>query len=272
MEVTFGKMQVQMSQRMQRHPRLAKLTARIFGYTLVGNYARALSFKKLLRQLPMESFRNILDLGCGYGEYAFMLAEALPKATITALDINAAAIADIRRLAAGHHIDNLKTHQGPIETLRGCDGAFDFIFSVDVFEHIREEEMPFTEASRLLRPGGYLLVKIPNREQLTLLPERWFEEHHHWLEEEHIGQVYDLEGLKARMEKEGFSVVYAAYGDGWWSRLGWEVGYLSRKAGPLLQLLFLPLAKLMVLAGHWSGQKQRGNTIQVIGQKRQLHG
>lgn len=267
MEVTFGKMQVQMSRRMQRYPRLAKLARRIFGYTLVGNYARALSFKRLLQQLPLQSFRNILDLGCGYGEYSFMLAEALPRANVTALDINAEAVADIRRLAGRHGLGNLETHHGPMESLAGRDGSYDFIFSVDVFEHIREEEMPFAQAYQKLSPGGYLLVKIPNREQLTILPEDWFEDHHHWLEEEHIGQVYALEGLKERMEKEGFRVVYAAYGDGWWSRLGWEIGYLSRKAGPVVQLLFLPLAKLLVWIGHWAGAGERGNTIQVIGQK-----
>ncbi|MCB0592931.1 MAG: class I SAM-dependent methyltransferase [Lewinellaceae bacterium] len=265
--VTFGKMQAQMSQRMQRFPRLSRWAARIFGYTLVGNYARALSFKSLLGQLPLESFRKILDLGCGYGEYSFLLSEALPRATITALDLNKAAIANIRRLAAELGMGNLETHLGPIESVEGKDGWYDLIFSIDVFEHIREEEMPFAEAFRKLRPGGYLLVKMPSREQLTLLPESWFEDHHHWLEEEHIGQVYSLEGLKARMEKEGFKVLYAAYGDGWWSRLGWEVGYLSRKAGPLAQLLCLPLAKLLVRVDRWGGKKESGNTIQVIGQK-----
>lgn len=267
MEATFGKMQAQLSGRMRRYPRLSALAAKIFGYTLVGNYARALSFKSLLRRLPAGTFRNILDLGCGYGEYSFMLAEALPRATITALDINAAAIDGIRRLAARHGMANLETHLGPVESIEGRDGLYDFIFSIDVFEHIREEQMPFAEACQKLRPGGYLLVKMPNRDQLTILPERWFEGHRHWLEEEHIGQVYGLDELKARMEKEGFKVVYAAYGDGWWSRLGWEAGYLSRKAGPFLQLLFLPLAKLLVLIGHRAACKESGNTIQVIGQK-----
>lgn len=267
MNVTFGKMQVQMSRRMQRYPRLSRWAARIFGYTLVGNYARALSFRSLLKKLPLESFRHILDLGCGYGEYSFMLSEALPGATITALDLNAASVAGIRRLAAERGMSNLKTHLGPIGSLDDGDGRYDFIFSIDVFEHIREEEMPFAEAYRKLRPGGYLLVKMPGREQRTILPERWFEDHHHWLEEEHIGQVYGLDGLKARMEKEGFRLVYAAYGDGWWSRLGWEIGYLSRQAGPVLQLLCLPLAKLMVRADRLWRHKESGNTIQVIGQK-----
>lgn len=267
MEIVFGKMQDQMSERMRQRPRLAKWVKRIFGYTLVGNYARALTFKELLDQLPMANFKRIMDLGCGYGEYAFMLADALPKATVTALDINQKSIKNIAGLAEKHGLDNLETHANTIDTLEGLDGQYDFIYSVDVFEHIKVEEMPFAQARTKLRPGGYLLIKIPSREQLTILPEGWFEEHHDWLEDEHIGQVYELSDLENRMKQEGFEVVYSAYADGWWSRLGWELGYLSHKAGPFFQLLCLPLAKGMVWLDRMVHRRKSGNTIQVIGQK-----
>jgi SAM-dependent methyltransferase len=268
MEIVFGKMQDQMSERMRRRPVLAKWVKRLFGYTLVGNYARALTFKDLLHQLPLESFQHIMDLGCGYGEYAFMLADALPNATVTALDINDRSVAEIATLANRHHLPNLEAHLGTIDTLENREGYYDFIYSVDVFEHILEAEMPFAQAWQKLRPGGYLLVKIPSRKQLTIMPEQWFEEHHDWLEDEHIGQVYELTDLQQRMVREGFEVTYAAYADGWWSRLGWELGYLSHQAGPALQLLCLPLAKAMVrldrlLVRH----RNLGNTIQVIGRK-----
>ncbi len=267
MEIVFGKMQDQMSERMRRRPLLAKWIKRIFGYTLVGNYARALTFKELLSQVPLTEFKRIMDLGCGYGESAFMLADALPDTRVNALDINQQSIANIARLAEEHQMKNLETHPATIDTLENLDGQFDFIYSVDVFEHIKEEEMPFAEAYKKLRPGGYLLIKIPSREQLTILPEDWFEDHHDWLEDEHIGQVYELNDLEQRMSKEGFIVQYAAYADGWWSRLGWELGYLSHKAGPVLQLLCLPFAKLLVRFDRLVHRRQSGNTIQVIGRK-----
>ncbi|NRB49374.1 MAG: methyltransferase domain-containing protein [Saprospiraceae bacterium] len=269
MNIVFGRMQDQMSGRMRKHPTLARIIRKIFGYTLVGNYARALTFKRLLEKIPGYQLKKILDLGCGYGEYSFMMAEAFPKAEVTALDLNAKSVQDIDRLARKNGFGNLKTHIGPIDTLEEPNASYDFIFSVDVFEHIKEEEMPFVQAYEKLRPGGYLLVKIPNRDQLTILPEQWFEEHHDWLEDEHIGQIYDLEGLRQRMEKEGFDIIYEAYGDGWWSRLGWELGYLSHKAGPVLQLVCLPLAKLLVRVDFLFNHRNGGNTIQVIGRKKE---
>lgn len=264
---TFGRMQAQMSDRMRRYPVLGQWIRRIFGYTLVGNYARSLSFKRLLSKIPVQSFKHILDLGCGFGEYSFMLAEALPNAQVTALDVNPKPINKIDELKREHQIQNLNTHLGMIDTLNVKDGTIDFVFSIDVFEHIAPEEMPFAQALQKLRPGGYMLVKIPTKEQLTIFPEGWFEDHHDWLEDEHIGQIYDLEGLKNRMKEEGFEIVYATYGDGWLSRLGWEIGYLSHKAGPVLQLLCLPFAKFLAWVGHHTHSAKSGNTIQVIGQK-----
>jgi len=191
MEIVFGKRQDQMSQRMRRWPRLARLIKRVFGYTLVGNYARALTFKKLLDQLPLDQVKHLMDLGCGYGEYAFMMADGMPHATVTALDLNKKSVSDIKEIAQRDNIQNLETHVGPIESLVNRDGYYDFIYTVDVFEHIKEDEMPFAQAFLKLRPGGHLLVKIPSRDQLTILPEAWFEDHHDWLEDEHIGQVYE---------------------------------------------------------------------------------
>ncbi|MEZ4984191.1 MAG: methyltransferase [Saprospiraceae bacterium] len=71
-----------MSERMRGEvsTQLAKWVSRIFGYTLVGNYARALVFNDMLQTLPVNQFRKIMDLGCGYGEYAFMMADAFPNA------------------------------------------------------------------------------------------------------------------------------------------------------------------------------------------------
>lgn len=265
MELTYGKSQVYTSSKMKRYPLLAKLVNKVFGYTNVGNYARATIFKKLILQLPYKQFKKILDLGTGYGEFAFMLANALPQAKVTGLDVAPERIDAVNEAIQKSGTSNMNTHLGKMDTL--SETNFDFIFAIDVFEHIEEDEMPFQEAKDALSNGGYFLVKIPTDEQLTILPEDWFEDHHDWLEDEHVGQIYDLEGLKNRFKREGFKVVHASYTDGFWSRLGWEVGYLSKKAGSIPQLLFLPLAKFFVWLDRVVHTGKKGNAIQVIGQK-----
>lgn len=267
MNLSFGYTQPLMSKRMRAYPILAKWIHRIFGYTHIGNYARAGVFKQLLQSFPLEQCQDILDLGCGQGEYAFALATAMPEKKVTGLDIEAERIRKIRTLAGEKNIQNLDTFHGSMEALQASDRRFDFIYSIDVFEHILAEEMPFEAAYGSLREGGYLLVKMPAKKQLTIFPERFFTQHQQWLDEEHIGQVYELEELKNRMKSAGFRIQTAFYADGPAARLAWELNYLARKAGPLAQLLLLPLNKFLVRIDQSFGRLKKGNTIQVIGQK-----
>jgi ubiquinone/menaquinone biosynthesis C-methylase UbiE len=265
MELIFGKEQIATSTGMKKYPVVGKLVRKTIGYTNLGNYARAGIFKKLVKKLPLDSFSKVLDLGCGYGEYSLMMARALPKAEVTALDIDQKRIRSVKEAINYSNLTNISTFRNYLEHLQETD--FDFIFSVDVFEHIEVEKMPFEESFRKLKQGGYLLVKMPNKQQRTLMPETWFEEHQHWLENEHVGQVYNLQDLKNRFKASGFEIVYASYSDGWLSRLGWEIAYLGKKGGWIFQALSLMLAKLLVNADRLVHSNRWGNAIQVIGRK-----
>ncbi|TDK44211.1 class I SAM-dependent methyltransferase [Algoriphagus formosus] len=268
MNLTFGDAQIYTSERMMKFPKLSKAFFKVFGYTNLGNYARFTIFKKLLNQVPIPRDGKILDLGTGYGEYAFSLSKAFPSGLIHALDIDPERIYTLRQAIRKSLVSNILTYSEHLGNVYLPE--LDFVFSIDVFEHIEEENMPFKEVYDRLKPGGHFLVKIPNKQQRTILPEAWFEEHQEWLEDEHVGQVYDLEGLKNRFEMEGFEVIHASYSDGWLSRMGWELAYLGKKVGFIGQLASLPLAKGMVLLDRVFHRNTWGNAIQVIGKKPKL--
>jgi len=267
MNFRFGKSQLHTSKQLQRYPQMAKLIHFLFGYTLVANYARATVFIKILKKLPYQQFKKVLDIGCGWGEYAFMMAEGLPKASVTALDVKANNLNEVEAAIPKMGVKNLVTHLGDVKSLQMDRESLDFAYAVDVFEHIDEKEMPFQEVYQLLKPGGYLLVKVPNATQNTLLPNGWFSDHHDWLEDEHIGQVYDLEQLKARFRAEGYTITFASYSDGIISRLAWEVAYFAERLGHFTKLLFLPLSKMLVQLDRLVHHNRSGNAIQVVGQK-----
>lgn len=264
---SYGKTQIFTSPRMRKHPRLAKLVYSIFGYTSIGNWARANIFINLLHKVPVTSFHKILDLGAGLGEFTFMIAEALPNAKITAVEILPERIKYLNEVVEKVGFKNIQIIDQKIESIKEAN-AYDFIFSVDVFEHILEKEMPFEACFEKLKPGGHLLIKMPNVKQLTICPDSWFEEHNEWLEEEHIGQVYNLDDLTSRFKRAGFSIIYASYSDGWISRAAWELSYFTAKGGSFIQLLFLPICKALYFLEYALNQKPKsGNSIQVIGIK-----
>ena len=130
--------------------------------------------------------------------------------------------------------------------------------------------MPFSDAYNALKKGGHLLVKMPNIKQSSVFPEQWFDAHQEWLMHEHPGQVYTLEDLKHRFESEGFTIIFASRTDGLLSRLAWEIAYLMKQKGTIMQLMSLPLCKALVWADSLfiGQQKRHGNAITVIGQKK----
>lgn len=266
MELTFGQAQVYTSKKMKGNPFLAKLFQTFFGYTNLGNYARFTVFRKLVKTLPLKRNSKILDIGTGYGEYAISMSGAFPLGHIHALDINRNRINAVDEAIQKYGVDNVITHCDRIENLE--EENFDFVFSIDVFEHIEPNEMPFKKAYEKLNKGGFFMVKMPTDIQRTILPSRYFEEHAEWLKDAHIGQIYDLDSLKARFEEEGFEIVCATYSDGWLARLGWEINYLAKKLSTLTHILSLPIAKTLVKLDRVFHRNSWGNAIQVIGKKK----
>jgi 2-polyprenyl-3-methyl-5-hydroxy-6-metoxy-1,4-benzoquinol methylase len=264
----YGSTQPLLSQRMRTNPTLAKLVNKVVGYTNIGNYARSKVFAKQISTLNLAEMQNILDLGCGYGEYSFMMAKTLPNTNIKALDIDKDALEKVRYAQENLKLKNLEIFEGFIDQLP--ESNFDLIYSVDVFEHIQKDQMPFTQAHNKLRKGGYLMVKMPNITQTAVFPKSWFKAHEEWLNHEHPGQVYTLNDLKERFKSEGFNIIFASQTDGILSRFAWELAYLMKKAGTLFQLLSLPICKLLISADMFftRGNTQNGNAITVIGQKK----
>jgi 2-polyprenyl-6-hydroxyphenyl methylase/3-demethylubiquinone-9 3-methyltransferase len=100
--------------------------------------------------------RRIADLGCGGG----LVSEPLARrgAQVVGIDIGAASIAAARahasRLAGAAPYYML----GDLRAVPAQDGAFDGVVLADVLEHIEEPRDALAEASRILRPGGWLFA------------------------------------------------------------------------------------------------------------------
>ncbi|MDP9170898.1 MAG: methyltransferase domain-containing protein, partial [Acidobacteriota bacterium] len=100
---------------------------------------------------------SVLDAGCGSGYGAAALAAMAP---VTAVDIAADAIRHARRHFASPAIRFL---QAACESLPFADGSFDLVTAFEVIEHLERWRELLTESSRVLKPGGVLLVSTPNK-------------------------------------------------------------------------------------------------------------
>ena len=100
--------------------------------------------------------QRVLDLGCGAGHAS--LAVAATCGQVIAYDLSDAMLAQVRELCAERDINNVTTRQGDVEQLPFADNEFDAIVTRYSAHHWPQPEVALTEARRVLKPGGTLLV------------------------------------------------------------------------------------------------------------------
>jgi SAM-dependent methyltransferase len=100
----------------------------------------------------------VLDIGGRDGQNGLKMAERFGCRVIS-VDPAEANIADGKVASAEHEYGRLvEVVHGFIEEIPADDGAFDFVFSRDMFAHIADADRALAECFRVLAPGGRMLI------------------------------------------------------------------------------------------------------------------
>ena len=105
----------------------------------------------------------VLEAGCGEGYGADLLAGV--ARTVLGLDYDAATAVHVAR-----RYPRVAVARTNLVALPVRDGSVDAVVSLQVIEHLWDQERFLRECHRVLRPGGALLVSTPNR--ITFSPGR----------------------------------------------------------------------------------------------------
>jgi len=117
---------------------------------------------RLIRPLFPHEAGHLVDFGCGNGAQTLLFAEDFDR--VTGVDVSAEFLGDFRREIVVRGLESrfkaLATDGGLIPL---PDGAADVVTSFTVLEHVPDEQAALAEMRRILRPGGILIITVPNR-------------------------------------------------------------------------------------------------------------
>ncbi|MEK9153187.1 MAG: methyltransferase domain-containing protein [Patescibacteria group bacterium] len=99
--------------------------------------------------------KDILDMGCGTGNYTFLFAK---KNRVVGTDIQ-----DV----VNEKYRNFEFKIADATNLPFSDEIFDLAISFDVIEHIENDKKMLNEAYRVLKKGGELFLETPNRDRFS---------------------------------------------------------------------------------------------------------
>lgn len=106
---------------------------------------------------PLDGLR-VLDLGCGSGENAVVMAQA--GASVVGMDISAFQIAQARQLAAQTGVE-IELRQGDMHTPRLWEGlTVDLILAGYVLPYSPAPQQVFAHCMKALAPGGRLVLSM----------------------------------------------------------------------------------------------------------------
>ncbi|HMN19318.1 MAG TPA: class I SAM-dependent methyltransferase [Candidatus Moranbacteria bacterium] len=124
--------------------------------------AKFLDPAMIIRQLGITVGSKIADFGCGSGYFSLPLAHSVGgDGLVTAVDILPQALETVESKARFEGLSNLETRRANLEGEKGSgleEGKYDWVILKDMLFQNTDKVRILSEANRVLKMGGSMLV------------------------------------------------------------------------------------------------------------------
>ncbi len=150
----------------------------------------------------------ILEAGCGAGSLCCLMAESFSNARIIGIDITQESLDIANKLKQYLGVNNVEFKKGDLFKIDYPDEYFDVVFNNGVIEHFPLEKKnnyndALSEMLRVLKPGGKIIVDVPNWSCFSHTFYKWLLEK--------LGKQYPY-GYEKSFKREELIDIFKAHG------------------------------------------------------------
>jgi trans-aconitate methyltransferase len=160
----------------------------------------ALAEGEVAARLGGESRLRVLDAGCGDGLLSLAMAKHHPTWSLVGVDLREDLLEGARRRAVARGLPNARFVPGNLEAPLP-ERERDAVTAVECLSEIPDDRQALAMMLEALRPGGVLVVQVPERDWRPVIPGSpgtWREQ---------VRQGYTAEQLQALLQEVGFAEV-----------------------------------------------------------------
>lgn len=215
------------STRQRLKQRAKQAVRRTVGEPYVGKRLKLRRLNRVMGALPLSPLR-VLDAGAEDATFVYWLADRFPDARVTAVDIDADAIAACLAARPAKYADRVNFQVSYFANVK--PESVDLVTAFDVLEHIPDDQSAAADLYKALIPGGAILVHVPrDRWRTRSGQEHWVADENAWqINPGHVRMGYSPKCMRELLEGAGFEVRDVQTWLGRWGTLAHEVyGWLE---------------------------------------------
>jgi 2-polyprenyl-3-methyl-5-hydroxy-6-metoxy-1,4-benzoquinol methylase len=163
-----------------------------------------------LSYFKLKKNDKILDVGCSYGEQAFMIARQ--GLNVTGIDLSSKLINKLNKLAKLEKL-KVKGIKGDIKKMPFEKNRFDGAVATEILEHVPNPEHALQEINRVLKRKGILCLSVPTRYSELIFKKL----HPHWVQNSGHINIFSKNDLLSMLKKSGFKLKDIEYHNFEWS-------------------------------------------------------
>lgn len=115
-----------------------------------------LRYQRALSLVELADKSSVLDIGCKKAHLLDILQEKNIHCSYDGIDISESVIENLKEKKGSFHQHDI------MQKMPFGDGSFDFIFCLEVVEHVENPTYVLSEFHRVLKKDGTLLLSVPN--------------------------------------------------------------------------------------------------------------